>query len=201
MTDPPSLKLRRARAQRMDKAKKSNLGRLGYADNAEFLTTAFPMYCQGVNGSEIARRMQKDYPGVCRQSVARIIHKFEWEKARARYLELKIDGTTEKTQILADLKVCQKKLMGIIQSNQANHQHFAQLCRVNEQIAVFAGWDPRMGNGGAVTLATDLEMQAYMDALDEDEVAGPVIKKRKAEIKRAFEEKMKDLNGGDKRQD
>jgi hypothetical protein len=181
--------------------KKSNLGRLGYADNADFLTTAFQMYCQGVNGSEIARRLQKDYPGIVRQSVARVIKKFDWEKARARYLELRIDGTTEKTQILADLRTCREKLMTIIKSDQANHQHFAQLCRVNEQIAVFAGWDPRMGNGGAVALSTDLEQQAYLDALDEDEVVGPVIKKRKAQIKKAFDDKMRELNGSGKRQD
>jgi len=41
-------------------------------------------------------------------------------------------------------------------------------------------------------LSNDQEMNAWLEAVAEDEIVGAALKKRKAEIKKRFEEKLKE---------
>jgi len=169
---------------------RKQVGKKGYDHNPDFMRAAWDLYMQGMGATGIAERLRDDYPGLCRQSVSRVINKYGWEKQRARYLELKIEGVEEQRLILADLKGAYEKLKEIIQGPEPNHQHFAQFLKAIEQIREIEGWDSRSGGEGVV-LSTDQEMNAYLEALQEDDVLGAMMKKRRREIKRRYEEILK----------
>ncbi len=165
--------------------------RQGYKSNIEFIGKAFNLYMNGVNtATALAKELQKEYPGIVRQTIAKIIKEFKWEESRNRYLEMRSKGVNERSEIIAVLRDMKDKLKDIIQGGTHNHQHFAQLRQVCADIALYEGFDPRFGGDGIV-LSTDFEMQAFVDAILEDEVVGKVYRSRKAEVKNRFEQKLK----------
>jgi len=161
-----------------------------YRTNSVFLKEAFELFCQGVSATKIADRLGERWPGLCRQTISKIVKEYDWEEQRARYLTLRIDGADEKRKLLSELQACREKLYKIINGPDPNHQHFAQYYKALELIMEIEGIGK---NGGSdVALSGDMEMNAWIEAVTEDEVLGPVLKKRKAEIRRKFEEKLKD---------
>jgi len=172
----------------MGREMKKRTGPRGYDFNADFMREAFALYNQGLGPVAITERMQEQYPSLCRQTVGRIIRKYNWEKHRARYLELKLDGEAERESVVKLLQSTRERLEEVIKGGgKLNHQYFAQLFRCIELQGKLLGWMDG-GEEGAV-LSTDLEMQAYLEALEE--VLGDVLKRNKRTIKRVFEEKLK----------
>jgi predicted nucleotidyltransferase len=165
-------------------------GAHGYEYNPDFMREAFALYCNGVSGTQIVVRMQKEWPNVCRQTVCRIINKHGWEKARAKFIELQRDGVGEREKAIEVLLKTQERLEELV-PNSENHQHFAQLMRCIELRAKLMGWMD-VGEDGIV-MSNDLEMNAYLDALEE--VLGDALTKAKRQIKRVYEEKMKGTKG------
>jgi len=161
----------------------------GYEYNGEFMNEAFALFMQGISGAKIAERLQKSYPGLCRQTVEGIIKKFEWKDLRHKYLKFKAETSLDKERIIGNLKKMEAKLMAIIMGPEPNHQHFAQMIKIQEQLALYLGFDPRVGSDGLI-MSTDREMNAYLEAIQEDEVLGPALKKRKAQIKTIYEQKL-----------
>ena len=161
-----------------------------YEFNSQFMRMAWELYCQGISSHQMADRMQKEWPGICRQTICKIINKYQWEEQRARYITLRIDGADEKRKLLSELQACREKLYKIINGDQPNHQHFAQYYKALELIMEIEG----IGKGGAseIALSGDMEMNAWLEAVSEDKVVGPAMKKRKAEIRKRFENKLKE---------
>jgi len=161
-----------------------------YRKNSVFLKEAFELFCQGMSARKIADHLQDRWPGLCRQTVSKIVNKYQWEEQRARYITLRIDGADEKRKLLSELQACREKLYKIINGDQPNHQHFAQYYKALELIMEIEG----IGKGGAseIALSGDMEMNAWLEAVSEDKVVGPALKKRKAEIRKRFENKLKE---------
>lgn len=166
-----------------------------YQRNPEFLRKAFVLYCQGLTGNEITRRLQKEWPGLCRQTVCKIIKNLDWEKQRARFIELQLDGADEKKKLVEELNANREKLFNTIHGPDQNHQHYAQYNNTIRLIMEIEGIGAGVG-GGDMVLSNDLDMNAFLQALEEDEVLWPVFKKRKTAIRREFERKLKGAETG-----
>jgi len=168
-----------------------------YEFNSQFMRMAWELYCQGISSHQMADRMQKEWPGICRQTICKIINKYQWEEQRVRYITLKIDDADERRKILADAKANYDKLKALINGPDPNHQHFAQWLAMVQLIREIEGWDKH--GASEIALSNDQEMNAWLESVAEDEIVGAALKKRKAEIKKRFEEKLKE-KGIDKTQ-
>lgn len=169
-------------------------GRSGYDHNPEFMVRALKLYVSGICAKEIARRLGKEYPGLCRQTISGIIKKHNWEKIRDNAIKLKFDGVEDRERILRDLKIVYDKLLKIIQGPDYNHQYFAQFAKVVDQIKEIEGWGLKPGDG-AIALSSDPQMQAWLESVQEDPVAGKTYKTRKKEIEKIYKEKLKKIIG------
>lgn len=161
-------------------------GRKGYEFNADFMKEAFGLFCQGLGPTAIVERMRDEWPVVCRQTVGKIVNKYNWKKKRVEFMDIKATGNEEKELTLKLINDEIERLERVCKSDDKSRVH-SQLLNFLKFKAVLKGWI-REENESFV-LANDLEMNRYLEAIEE--VLGEVYKKAKGEIKRVWEEKLK----------
>ena len=166
--------------------------RESYARNPEFLGQAFSLFCKGLGCGKIAEALSVEWPGAVERTVRRAATAHGWDLARAQYLGLLAEAQKSVEGLVPEVILQLGRLRIILEGRLAtlNAMEMSQYRGVLDDLLVYTGKHPKLRESTPIAVGTDLELKAFLEVLQGDEVVGPALKKRRVQIEREWKKRV-----------
>jgi len=166
-------------------------------NNLEFLEEAHRLFVGcGLSVANATKRLNETW-SVGKDQVYRIVRTNGWVRERKEYLRWAASQGEAVKHAIADLEKMRRKYKTRFDGTKEwTSQDVMQFRALIDQILELRGVHPKLQRGeGALVIASDAELEEFVKAIREDEVLGPVLKKRIRQVRAEFERRLKEVKG------
>lgn len=174
------------------------MARVKLVQHVEFLEEAYRLFVRcGLSIAKTTDHLRETWVHADRRLVSRLVRENGWKQQRLEYLRFAAEQGAAVDHAIADLEALRGKYKTRFAGTKPwTSQDVMQYRALIDQILELRGIHPKLQRGeGALIIGSDEELQAMVQAMQEDEVLGPVLRKRIRQVRGEFEKRLKDVKG------
>lgn len=162
-----------------------------YSRNPEFLGQAFSLFCKGMSLPRVADAMGPEWPGVSVRTLQRLAKDNGWEKSRASYLKMYADAAASAEGLVPEIVLQLQKIRSALEARGLlDVKDIYAYRQLAEDLMWYTGKHPKLKDSTPLAVSTDVEVQALLEAIAEDDIVAAAWKRRRPHIEKAWREKL-----------